>query len=1150
MSVLGSPIQDYVKRQIAKRQKIHGSGVSQTVGSENRRSLDEISYLNSKSAWCKLASSVYVNDDSNGKKRLTDMGQPDTNVGTKLAKEYVLFNGLGKKGNRAGIGGSTGAYGVGGVDQGYVPMPGIKDFNIECLSRGSLKKVSLSIICFNSAQLSVIDALYCRLGFTVFLEWGWDKYFKNGEDTITSNESSLIDKFLGTNTKKAKPTDTVFKSAEDELRYQIFSQRAKTHGNYDAIVARIVNFNWTFTPEGNYEVKIELLSKGDIMDSLIINQPPAIKSDFLDLIGEVFNIGIDTSSVGALISSIFSSGTRAAKIITALITLPFRSQAESANRFQTHYNELITFLAEFKNQPTWDQDAQVIVVGAVQTHRTTTRKQNKDSAINFNTSKLYRMGHAFFGDFPTRPTSDFVKYANTNKFSYIPKSWSTGGYPTDYVNIERGGNGLYMRLGAFLEFVETVCVPKTDGGVPLLRIWHKASDNLFAGIAGSRIRNPIYSMGDTQISLDPRVCIIANYNFATGDPSAQNHQVFGGFNFPTNKPSYCGLEQFHRTKYGVQIGELMNVYLSCEYIANTLFGGVDFKGEIFLGKMLEDMCNDVSTALGGVNKLEVTIDEEINTIQIIDQAVIPGKEEIFKKKKWFEPAILSSGYDEDYIRQSNDETLGLFGYSSFKTKTSTTPPGTVTTITSNFVRNIGLETGITPEYATMITIGATAGGYSPGVESSAFSKWNEGLTDRFKNVVYDAQLETEPTTISKFEDIYKEQVNEYDNFLMSGWKIMGIAEDLDEDGNFTLDDGVIDSNVGHVTDYYQYIHASSSQDDGKASNQTGFMPFNVTIDMDGLSGFKIFQKLNVGIDFLPRNYPKSMDFIITKVNSTLSDNDWVTSLETMCIAKSAATQVPSIAVVAGGGGGGSIGGVTERTGTGSPTAFELSTDKVRMKLMRILDDGRQTLGVLQVYAADGVTKLYELKTCELPYRGNNNNISAIPTGKYLMRAAYTSTSPHPPGVGAGPYFHYFRLVGNETNLPNPYEKLTGGGFTRTGVLMHRGQFSEDIAGCILPGTAFSTNISPHLKAGGVNQGGPLFSPQGIAGNMAGNPHGIKGWTDSVNTTQTQLANTFYVDGDNAVARDTSFFLEIYNKPGGLLTGEGHGKAELDAYHII
>jgi hypothetical protein len=38
----------------------------------------------------------------------------------------------------------------------------------------------------------------------------------------------------------------------------------------------------------------------------------------------------------------------------------------------------------------------------------------------------------------------------------------------------------------------------------------------------------------------------------------------------------------------------------------------------------------------------------------------------------------------------------------------------------------------------MITVGATAGGYVKGTEATAFSKWNTGLTDRFKEEFFPA----------------------------------------------------------------------------------------------------------------------------------------------------------------------------------------------------------------------------------------------------------------------------------------------------------------------------------------------------------------------------------------------------------------------------
>jgi hypothetical protein len=51
--------------------------------------------------------------------------------------------------------------------------------------------------------------------------------------------------------------------------------------------------------------------------------------------------------------------------------------------------------------------------------------------------------------------------------------------------------------------------------------------------------------------------------------------------------------------------------------------------------------------------------------------------------------------------------------------------------------------------------------------------------------------------------------------------------------------------------------------------------------MDGIGGFKIYNKLDVNTKFLPSNYPQSMDFVITGVDHKLSNNEWITSLNTI-----------------------------------------------------------------------------------------------------------------------------------------------------------------------------------------------------------------------------------------------------------------------------
>ena len=77
------------------------------------------------------------------------------------------------------------------------------------------------------------------------------------------------------------------------------------------------------------------------------------------------------------------------------------------------------------------------------------------------------------------------------------------------------------------------------------------------------------------------------------------------------------------------------------------------------------------------------------------------------------------------------------------------------------------------------------------------------------------------------------------------------------------------------------------------SNFTGFIPFNLGLTIDGLSGIKINQKFTVDTDFLPTNYPSTVDFLIKNISHEISNNKWYTKLESYCISKGGSNQSSS-----------------------------------------------------------------------------------------------------------------------------------------------------------------------------------------------------------------------------------------------------------------
>ena len=82
MSIIGNDIQDYVRNQIIIRQETHGSGVN------NLRTNDQISYLNSKTSWVKLASAVSIDKNSS---KFKNLGLPESLSGMELAKKHILL---------------------------------------------------------------------------------------------------------------------------------------------------------------------------------------------------------------------------------------------------------------------------------------------------------------------------------------------------------------------------------------------------------------------------------------------------------------------------------------------------------------------------------------------------------------------------------------------------------------------------------------------------------------------------------------------------------------------------------------------------------------------------------------------------------------------------------------------------------------------------------------------------------------------------------------------------------------------------------------------------------------------------------------------------------------------------------------------------
>lgn len=270
MAIIGEKLPGYVIDQINQRQSanLHGSGVNTEFRTDN-----QLNVLNSNTSWIKLASGVSITSTS----RLTDIGftqtEAEANLRLGLAKNNILFGGIAKLIDAPGRDfdklqqrsgflprdtNSSYTYG----SYGFSPMPGIESADIKTLNRGSIKKATVKLKANNRQQFAILDLLYMRLGYTVLLEWGNSLFIDNEYGQKTVLRSTLIE-------------DMFFKKESNgsylDILPDIEDKRAEYSANYDGMLGKVSNFNWSFNVDGSYDIELTIISLGDVIESLKTN---------------------------------------------------------------------------------------------------------------------------------------------------------------------------------------------------------------------------------------------------------------------------------------------------------------------------------------------------------------------------------------------------------------------------------------------------------------------------------------------------------------------------------------------------------------------------------------------------------------------------------------------------------------------------------------------------------------------------------------------------------------------------------------------------------------------------------------------------------------------------------------------------------------
>ena len=797
-------------------------------------------------------------------------------------------------------------------------MPGIDSANISFVNRGAIAKADVTLKVFSIEQLQIFDLLYFRIGYTMLLEWGHNLYINND---VSADTGKVDPKLIERKQFYTKPFDAFFstqKNTQNDIITAIKEQRKDDNYNYDAMLGKVTNFSWKFNSDGSYDISLNLVGLGDIIEALKINTantkdpkvlPPSIlaqreaeslaaaeaslnkerekvakkketaqtqlntadsdKQTTINNAQASFNTtkatisGFDTAQFGNGLNSInslsFSDNTVGAKanirIIDTALSSISSTQVETSSQFDK--TRLISLIRELKTAQNKIVNLGSSTTAQTQAQTALTQADADDAAIEAKERALEAAQKAYNKKQAEAALSGNTTEENRNKtyfnnqlYNWKQAAITQAGSSWDPNNlfqlnfksrsensVETGGKNLnvnfyYVRLGYVLDWVEKNLL---------------VYDSAPSGPTNSGNKTPIFKIDTTvennyclsfptQVSTDPQICVISS-KYTSPTTASLSWDVL------PNLPAKYSVDD------NPNAGRLMNIFVNIDFIAKVLEGGVDANGKTNLLKFLNDMFAGINDALGNVNKLEAIYDDESISLKIIEESNIKGIKSEDKEK---------------------ENKIAVF--KSYGIGTENKPLG-------SFLSNVDFQVQLPPNMAAMATISAQASGNIVGENATALSKLNKGLVDRIITKKLDA------ASIEGSQTGKEAPANKFDKNLEYLSKQI---QDIYTNKNYSPD--TIESIKSINRDIALYLTGedalNSTPQDKKPS--PFFIPFNLSLEMDGLSGMVNYERFAISEEILPYSYRSGdqggvIDFLIKGVSHTVSGNQWKTKIESISV---------------------------------------------------------------------------------------------------------------------------------------------------------------------------------------------------------------------------------------------------------------------------
>jgi hypothetical protein len=358
---------------------------------------------------------------------------------------------------------------------------------------------------------------------------------------------------------------------------------------------------------------------------------------------------------------------------------------------------------------------------------------------------------------------------------------------------------------------------------------------------------PLYAIENNKSTLADATTAINNNASALARSEGQTISITTKTYIKTTQAAITNESQAGNLKYVQKgfrssdpyIGKTMHIYVNIDKIIEVLDNNIDGNGDVLLQNFLSQLMGAIGSALCSINNFDLDYDESTNRFSIIDTAVFP-------------------------LKYKNTNNVAKFNINLLKDSNSGG---------GSFVTNFGLKSEVFGQISNAIAIGAQANGNTLSSNSTPISNFNEGLTDRIVTKKENSNVEADP---NKGFYQWKEAYTKYEQF-----KIKVTSESQVETESITQTD--IDLYKSFLVDLMKYdigVYTNTNNIPG-----TGFIPLNLQLTMDGLSGIRQYQTFDIDETLLPSEYNDKLKFITTTVTHKIDTKGWETTVSSLGVPK-------------------------------------------------------------------------------------------------------------------------------------------------------------------------------------------------------------------------------------------------------------------------